>query len=118
MGLFETIQAAATSAHRTTARLCGMADDADGNTLFSGSAVARVGVYGLPQVVEKMMLGGGYRRRTETLLSITRDQLDAPPSVRSKVTRIDVSPAITYVIDTINLDDPLHYELVLLNFGE
>lgn len=88
----------------------------DGNTLFQGGTEAVTGVYGTPRVVFIPQPGGGYRKRTEVSLSITREQLDAPPAAQTKLTRTDCTPKIVYVIEFVGTQSVLSYDLTLVNF--
>lgn len=117
MGFAAEMQAAATEAQRTLAEITGMAGTAMGNTLLAGQTVPLVGVYGRPQVDFIPQLAGGYRRRTHVPLTITRTQLATAPAPNTKLTRIDLSPAITYNVESVDTQDPLVWGLSLLSFA-
>lgn len=114
------IQAAATLAQTTLAQYMGMSADADGNGSLDGR-IKLTGVYGTPFVREEIQPGGGYRRRTVLPYSFTREQLDAPPDTSTRkltFTRLDLTPNITYRVDTIDAHQPINYVLFLVKLGE
>ena len=115
MGLWAEIQKAAEESHGILARMTGMAEDAAGNTLLpNGSTV--LGVYSAPRVTWLPVISGGYRKRTEVTLTITRTQIAQAPAPNTKLTRKDIDPQITYTIDHVNSQGSLSYELTLVNF--
>lgn len=99
------------------AQIQGMAATASGNFLYNGEAGA--GVFGSAQVVEIPQLMGGYRRRAELTLTVTREQ-DFTFEAKTKLVRLATGtmPSITYVIDRIDPHDPLVWTLTLVKFGE
>lgn len=117
MGFFPEMQAAAAEAERILAEITGMAGDATGNTLLAGQSVPVVGVYGRPQVDFIPQIAGGYRKRTNLPLTITRAQLVTAPAPNTKLTRIDLSPPITYNVESVDSQDPLVWGLSLVNFA-
>lgn len=118
MGYFPEIQAAATKAERILAEITGKAANTDGNTLFAGQTVPVTGVYGRAEVQFDPVVGGGYRKRTNVPLTITRTQLPTAPKVNTKLTRIDLTPAISYNVLHVSTQDPLVWQLMLVSFGE
>lgn len=117
MGFFAEMQGAATEAERTLAEITGMAGTATGNTLLAGQTVPVVGVYGRPRVDFIPQIAGGYRKKTSVPLTITRTQLATPPAPNTKLTRIDVSPAISYNVESVDTQDPLVWAVSLLSFA-
>lgn len=116
MSFFQTIQRASSSAQSTLAQLQGMAAGAAGNVLYEGRNY--VGVFATPVVVEVPVPGGGYRRRAEMALSITRDQMPNPPVTKRLITRTDLRPNVTYIIDTLIVHDPVRWVMTVVKQGE
>mgnify|MGYP001607839790 CR=1 FL=1 len=106
---------AAIQAQSVLAQMQGMTR---GGTNFTNNGAAFVGVFGHPRLVEEMNPGGGYKRRVEVGLIMTRDQIDTPPASKGTVTRTDIEPHITYRIDTVDDNDPLVWVMVLVKIGE
>ncbi len=80
-----------------------------------------VGVYGTPFVREEPQEGGGYRRRVVLPYTVTRSQLEAPPDTKVRKwvhVRTDLTPNITYRVDTVDLHQPLNYVFFLVKLGE
>jgi hypothetical protein len=117
MGFFSEMQAAAAEAEGILAEITGMGGDAAGNTLIAGQTVLIVGVYGRPQVDFIPQIAGGYRKRTAIPLTITRAQLTTAPAPNTKLTRIDLSPPITYNVESVDTQDPLVWGLSLINYA-
>jgi hypothetical protein len=94
-----------------------MADGADGNFLY-GMEVG-TGVFGGAQIVEIPQAGGGYRRRAQMNLTVTRSQTQFVFEPKTKLVRLATGnmPAITYVIDSVDTNDPLAWVLVLVRAG-
>ena len=116
MALFDTINRAATSAQSTIAQLQGAAAGA-ANTLINDTGAKCVGVYGQAVVVNIPQPGGGYRQRAQVQLTITQDQLDKAPAAKSRLTRLDVTPPVTYIIDFVNTHGNLTYDLTIVRMG-
>lgn len=113
MGLNTEIAAGFTEAQRHLAQATGMDDDK--NTLYNGASY--VGVWGQPRTVEVMRPGGGYSRRVEIPLSLTRDQFTTPPVAKREVTRIDLDPRESFTIEVVDTSDPYFYVLTCLRRG-
>lgn len=107
-----SLSAAFASAQSTIARATG-APASGVNALYNGNGY--VAVWGQPQVVEVMMPGGGYRRRAQLAVTLTRDQFDTAPV--SKETITNPLLAATYTIEDVNLHDPFHYVLTVVKAG-
>lgn len=78
-----------------------------------------IGVFGAATVVEVPQPSGGYRRRAQVPLTVTRDQ-SFTFEPKTKIVRLSTSvqfPAITYVIDFIDVHDPLIWTLILVKNG-
>jgi hypothetical protein len=115
MSLFSQTQRAFAATESTLAQIQGMARGGK-NILFDG--VAYVGVFGAAQVTDELSVGGGYKRRTELTVTITRDQFDSEPKPKKhNLTRTDMSPPITYTVNAINTHDAHHYEFVCEKVG-
>ncbi len=117
MSDFAFMQSAATEAQQQLAQMMGLPADSDGNVLINGATFK--GVYGHPQPVEIMNPGGGFRKLTIIMLTITRDQFVAPaqPQSQQTLTRTDIVPNLTYEIAKVDTNDPLHYVLTLRIVG-
>lgn len=115
MGLFSVITAAATDAQNVIAEMQGAATDA---TNFLVNGFAGKGVFGRAQVVDVPNVGGGYRKRSEVVLMATRDQFTIIPEPKQKLVRTDISPTITYLIDVVDVNDPLHVTFILVKNGQ
>jgi hypothetical protein len=115
MSFFAQQQAAATEAQSILAQLQGMDASAAGNVLYGGANY--FGTFGNPVVTEVMNAMGGYRKRTTIPLTMTRDQFTAAPKTQDQLARTDQVPAITYRIDSVDTDDPIHYVLELVRVG-
>jgi hypothetical protein len=112
------MQSAFTHAQRTLAQLQGMASGAAATNTTLADGTTCVGVYGQPQIVEIPLSDGGFRRRAELPLTITRDQLDEAPESQTNLTRTDLTPNRTYRIESVSEDDSLVYLLTLVRSGE
>lgn len=77
-----------------------------------------VGVFGAAQIVEVPQPGGGYRRRAQLNLTVTRTQ-DFYFEPKTKLVRLasGAMPAITYIIDNVDTNDPLIWTLTLVRNG-
>lgn len=117
MSLVDTLNAAATAAQSTLAQLGGAAPGAK-NTLINDTKVKCLGVYGRAIVQNIPLPGGGYRQRAAVPLSITQDQLAIAPIAKSRLTRLDVVPPVTYIIDYVNTHGNLSFDLMLVRLGE
>ena len=115
---YATIMTAAANESQTIlAQLQGMAESSTGN--FQYNAQEGVGVFGSAIIVEIPQPGGGYRRRAQVPLTVTRDQPFAFET-KTKLVRLSPSaefPAITYVIDNVDTHDPLVWTLTLVKAG-
>jgi hypothetical protein len=116
VSLFESTQAHFSEAQEILAQMMGKPASGAGNTLYRGGNLTLV--YGTPRVVEPFNVGGGSRPRTEVPATLTRTQMSAPPVSKEQLVRTDVTPHITYRIDTVDTHDPIHYVLVLVKVGE
>jgi hypothetical protein len=108
---------AANESQGILAQLQGMNESSEGN--FQYNAKVGTGVFGSAVIVEIPQPGGGYRRRAQVPLTVTRDQAFAFEA-KTKLVRLSPSdkfPAITYVIDNIDVHDPLVWTLVLVKAG-
>lgn len=114
MSDFAVMQSASREAQRTIAGMQGMSR---GGTNGRINGADFVFVYGVPEFEERMLAGGGYRRRVELIASATRDQFDAPPAAKIPLTRTDITPAINYTVEAVGTHDPLRYVLVLVKAG-
>lgn len=111
------IQSASVEAQGVLAQIQGMAQGASGNFLYNGQA--GIGVFGQAQIVEAPQQMGGYRRRGEVPLTVTRDQ-EFNFEVKTKLVRLSTSsrfPSITYAIDKVDVHDPLIWTLTLVKQG-
>jgi hypothetical protein len=115
MSFFAQQQAAATEAQSILAQLQGMDAGAVGNVLYGGAN--HFGTFGNPVVTEVMNAMGGYRKRTTIPLTMTRDQFTAAPKTQDQLARTDQTPPITYRIDNVDTDDPMHYVIELVRVG-
>lgn len=113
--MFDQLRQAFLRAEQLQARAQGAA--AAGNTTLADGTVCR-GVYGQPQVVEVPLVSGGFRRRAEVPLTLTRAQLDTPPVAQSTLTRTDITPNMAYRVEVVDTHDPFHYVLTLVRVGE
>lgn len=111
------IRTASVDSQKVLAEIQGMAVNAEGNFLY-GMEVG-TGVFGGAQVVEIPQPGGGYRRRAQLNLTVTRGQTQFAFEVKTKLVRLATGnmPAITYVIDSIDVNDPLAWVLTLVRAG-
>lgn len=116
MSLFAQVQSGFTQAQSLLAQMSGLPATAAGNTLYQGATLT--GVYGQPRIEERMLPGGGYRRRAVVPLSVTRGQLTAAPAPQATIVRTDLTPHIGYRIDDVDTHDPHHYRLTLVKLGE
>lgn len=117
MSYFAQMQAAASEAQSILAEMQGApAGPAATNTLLPGGAKV-LGVYGNPNVVFVPVLGGGYRKKTVTQLTITRPQLAAAPAPNTNLMRLDLNPQFKYLIESVDTQDPLLWVLTLVNFA-
>lgn len=104
------------AAQRVLARLQGLEPgDTETNCLISGTAY--LGVFGAASVVDEISAAGGYRRVARLQLTLTREQFTAPPVSKTKVVRTDISPQIEYLVDSVDVNDPIHYTLLLVKNG-
>ena len=118
MNYADTISKAAEQAQDVIAKMQGMSDTAAGNFLYAMDT--GTGVFGAAQIAEIPQPGGGYRRRAQLTLTVTRDQ-DFAFEARTKIVRLSSNarfPSITYVIDDIDTHDPLAWTLILVKAGQ
>lgn len=108
------MQSAADRAQSITSQMQGAR--AGKNTLINGAFYLLV--YGAAQVTSELNAAGGEARRTLLTATATRDQFSAAPTPKTKLTRTDLSPTITYLIDHLDMNDPLVYTLVLEKVGK
>ena len=81
-----------------------------------GTGAIYTGVFGTSQIVEIMMPGGGYRRRSEIPLSVTQAQTGFNPV--SKTTLLRLRDDTLFRIEKINDKDALSYTLDLVKIGD
>lgn len=94
-----------------------MPPTAAGNFLYANEA--GTGVFGSAVIAEIPQLDGGYRRRAQVPLSVTRAQ-GFEFEAKTKIIRTaggDIAQPITYVIDSIDTHDPLVWTLILVRTG-
>lgn len=118
MSLSGIVAGAAAESQSVLAQIQGMSATADGNFLY-GMEVG-VGVFGPPQIVEIPQPGGGYRRRAQLTLSVTRAQTQFSFEPKTKIMRLPNGnlPLVTYVIDSVDTHDALSWVLVLVRSGQ
>lgn len=107
------IAAAASEAQSALAQIQGMSETATGNFTYAGAPF--FGVWGDMYVVEIPQPGGGYRKREQVNLTVTKSQTTFAPE--SKKTVIRLAPNVIYVIDYIKAHDPIHWVLTLVRTG-
>ena len=117
MSFYNTIAQAARDAQSTLAQLGGAVAGVN-NVLLAGTNTKCIGVFGAAIMVNIPVAGGGYRQRAVVPLTITQDQLGAPPAAKSRIVRLDVSPPVTYIVDFVNAHGNLDYTLMLVKMGE
>lgn len=113
MSLYAELQSATTEAHSVLAQIQGMAQTATGNFLYQGSTF--LGVFGNPVEVDTMQVGGGYKRRVNIPLVISREAMAAAPQVLTTLVRL--YPRIEYRIESVEEHGPLEWRLMLLKVG-
>lgn len=103
-------------AQTVLAQLGGMVETDSANFQYAGNQ--GIGVFGAPEMVEIPEVGGGYRRRVQLRLTVTRDQSFAFEA-KTRLVRLATAtqPAITYTIDFIDGHDPFTWGLVLVKTG-
>ncbi len=117
MSFATIISNAANESQGILAQMQGMGVSAAGNFQYNGQV--GTGVFGPAIIAEIPQPGGGYRRRAQVPLSVTRDQSFAFEA-KTKLVRLSPSavfPAITYVIDSIDTHDPVVWTLILVKAG-
>jgi hypothetical protein len=100
---------------RILAQMGGMAAAAAGNVRVNGAV--RTGVFGTPRTDETMNPAGGFRKRAEITLMLTREQFITAPDTQTEVVRIDIAPNIAYRVASVDEHDPIHYALTLVKVG-
>lgn len=116
MSLFTQIQSAALQAQGTLAQMMG-APSSGKNVLIDGRSYQ--GVWGDVMVEEMQRPGGGWSRRTACRLTLTRSQFTAPMSLERKpVTRTDLTPQVTWQVEKVGHEDPLHYVVYCWRAGD
>jgi len=116
MALFDNIAGKFANAQRTFARIQGLdTTQADKNIIINGEGY--IGTFGAAQISDVISVGGGYRRVSRLPITITRGQFAAAPTSKQKAIRTDISPAIEYLIDDVDVNDPHHYTLLLVKNG-
>ncbi len=108
---------AATRAQKVLSQMQGATAAAPDNFLYAMET--GVGVFGSAQVVDIPQPGGGYRRRAQLNLTVTRAQTQFVFETKTKLVRLATGtmPAITYVIDFVDTHDPLVWTLTLVRNG-
>ena len=107
------IAGAATEAQSALAQIQGMSETSTGNFSYAGRPY--FGVFGDMYVVEIPQPGGGYRRREQVNLTVTKSQSGFAPDSKKQIVRL--APNVVYVIDYIKAHDPLHWVLTLVRTG-
>lgn len=116
MALFDNIGAKFANAQRTLARIQGL-DTTQSETNIIVNGASYIGTFGAAQISDVISVGGGYRRVSRLPVTITRGQFTAPPASKQKAIRTDISPAIEYLIDDVDVNDTHHYTLLLVKNG-
>lgn len=114
MGLYEQSLADGEQAIQIFAELSGT-DPEEGNTMIEGMTEAIVGLYGSTRVKFSPVDGGGMRKTTEVVLSISREVLPKPPAPQSKLVRVDITPRINYNVKHVDTQDPIFWILTLVS---
>jgi hypothetical protein len=87
------------------------------NALYNGLDI--IGIFGAAQTFDIPTAAGGYRRRAQLRFSATRDQFTSAPVPKKILCRTDLpSGIIAYLIDDIDLNDPLFFHFTLVKNGE
>ena len=115
MSLFGQISSAFADIQGQLAQAQGMAAGGT-NVVFRGAAL--VGTWGPPRVTEVMNAAGGYRRRSEITLTVTKAQITTAPDSKEQIIRTDLDPNVTYRIDVIENNDPHHWVFNCIRVGE
>lgn len=116
---FAQLQAATTEAHGHLSAMMGRNLTAAGNAIWNQTALT--GVWGLPQPEQVMLPDGGYRGRTSVQFAVTRDQFDDPPDnvkSRQQITRTDLTPHLTYRVESVSYHDPFKFIFTCVRVGE
>jgi hypothetical protein len=114
MGLASELQSAFSEAHTAIAQAGGMSGSA--NALYQGQPYAVV--FGSPQVQRIMLPSGGYRQRTVVPFSVSKEVMVACPANDTNIVRTDVSPHITYRVDSPDKHDAYSWRATLVRVGE
>jgi hypothetical protein len=115
MSLATQLSSAATYAQAVLAELGGAAVSAP-NGMIGGLEVT--GVFGSPQTFDIPTAAGGYRRRAQLTYSVTRGQFPLEPKPKQLLIRTDLAPNVAYLVDDIDVHDPLFYHFILVKNGE
>lgn len=115
MSLFGQISSALSEAQCLLSQAQGMAAGGT-NALFRGAAI--VGTWGPPRVTEVVNAAGGYRRRSEITLTVTKSQITTAPDSKEQIIRTDLEPNVTYRVDVIENNDPHHWVFNCIRVGE
>ncbi len=118
MALSDEMQSATVEAQSNLAQIQGMAQGAEGNFLYNGQN--GIGVFGHAQIAEIPQVGGGYKRRGEVPLTVSRDQ-EFNFVAKTRLVRLANAsgfPALSYVIDRIDPHGPFLWKLTLVKTGE
>ena len=116
MSIATIVAAASVRAQNTLAQTQGMTPEDEGNFLYAMEV--GIGVFGSPLVVEIPQGDGGYRRRVELPLTVTRDQeFNFEPKTKLVRLASNNQPATTYTIDKVDIHDPLIWTLTLVRTG-
>lgn len=107
------LAAAASEAQAALAQMQGMNESATGNFTYAGAPY--FGVFGDMYVVEIPQPGGGYRKREQMTLTVTKDQTAFNPESKKQIIRL--LPNVLYVIDSVKAHDPFHWVLTLVRTG-
>lgn len=118
MSYASIIRAAADQAQSIIAKLQGMPDTGTAN--FQYGTEFGIGVFGAAQIVEVPQPSGGYRRRAQLNLSVTRTQTQFSFEPKTRLVRLAMgnAPSVTYVIDIVDTHDPLVWMLTIVRSGE
>jgi hypothetical protein len=103
---------------RTLAQMQGMGERNAATTNFQYNGKKGVGVFGQPTTVELPLATGGYQRRVQLDLTVTREQLFQFESKTKLIRLASVDfPETTYVIDFTGRHDPYIWTLTLVKTG-
>lgn len=114
MSLNSEINSAANEAQSVLAETGG-AEPGATNALYNGANY--LAVYGQPIVQRIMQVGGGYTNRVFLPLTATKAQFSTAPLPEKTWTRTDLTPPVTYRIQSVDPADANLYSLTLSKGG-